>query len=181
MWRQVTDEVSWVLTEDDSAWRRAARLSSYLLLWAAPRNFPLCHHAENYEKADRGSELKGRNLHNQNITCALPGTGHRHRCRCRSPLSCAVMWKPTSRDRRVWKDPSCEVGLCSPSNVASWPGLSPDGWAAEQVWSWSAVKPHKRLLFRNAGPAWGHGEQNAFLTNCFTEVLNWRPARIQYT
>lgn len=119
MWRQVTDEVSWVLTEDDSAWRRAARLSSYLLLWAAPRNFPLCHHAENYEKADRGSELKGRNLHNQNITCALPGTGHRHRCRCRSPLSCAVMWKPTSRDRRVWKDPSCAAPQTWPAGQGS--------------------------------------------------------------
>lgn len=107
--------------EDDSAWRRAARLSCYLLLWAASRNFPLCHHAENYEKADQGSELKGSNLHNQNIMCALPGTGHRHRCRCRSPLSCAAMWSPP-----------LETGGCGRIPAVRWDCAAPQTWPAGQ-------------------------------------------------
>lgn len=181
MWRQVTDEVSWVLTEDDSAWRRVARLRSVICCPELPPGIFLFVIMLKILKSWLREWTEGRQPSQPEHHTCTPRDGAQTQVQMQifSFLCCDV--EPTSGDRRVWKDPSCEVGLCSPSNVASWPGLSPDRWAAEQVWSWNAGKLHKRLLFCNAGPAWGHREQNAFLTNCFTEVLNWRPATIQYT
>ena len=148
----------------------------YSLLWAAPRNFPLCVHAENMKKLTKGS-----NLHSRNITWALPGTGTDAGAEHSPSLHCNV--QATSGDRAVWKASQLggEIRLCSPSNTGSWPGSVLT--AELQKRSWDEAETPGSLMRAcyscNPGSAWVYIEKKAFLTNWFTEVLNWRQARIQ--
>lgn len=168
MWKLVTDEISraWK-TEEDSACRKGARLSSVISFSELPPgNCPCAAHAEQGKRKDS-------NLHSWSIMWSLPGTGTDAGAEHFSLLWCAGhIWRQSSVEGSQLRG---EIRLRSLLSTDSWRGLSLNSWATEKElrWRWNIC------YSCNSGSASGHREEKASLTNSFTEVLNSRQARIQ--
>lgn len=123
-------------------------------------------------KADQ-EELKGSNFHSQSTTWTLPGTG-RDADEGHSP---SLHWdmQVTSGDRAVSKGSQLAAKAVQPLKQLARDQSQELSYRKDLWWSWNTRSVMRACYSSNPRAQ----RERDFLRNWFTEVLNWRQAKIQ--